>query len=273
MRLSEVNKEIEKNKKETKMVGIFLAVVFLVAELCFLGIGYKFKDYDGLGAMTFIMLVSMGIGIPKIYKESQKEHKTLIEKRTKLEQDEQFIKRRVVIYEAADDEQKKQLHRAYFDVNTAYKANFLGSMDLVCSTLTKMQMKKRVNSTAYGIAGTAAGGTALGYVAHLEAERRNDEIDRHNSELWKKSFQQEMEGERKQKAAKKQIEESEARLKELESEIERTKDVELKNWSYENYKDYDWSKVGRQSHIVTIEGVEYNVDGKGIGLSPVVDKE
>lgn len=111
------------------------------------------------------------------------------------------------------------------------------------------------------------------YVAHLEAERRNDEIDRHNSELWKKSFQQEMEGERKQKAAKKQIEESEARLKELESEIERTKDVELKNWSYENYKDYDWSKVGRQSRIVTIEGVEYNVDGKGIGLSPVVDKE
>lgn len=51
---------------------------------------------------------------------------------------------------------------------------------MVCSTLTKMQMKKRVNSTAYGIAGTAAGGTALGYVAHLEAERRNDEIDRHN---------------------------------------------------------------------------------------------
>lgn len=122
MRLSEVNKEIEKNKKETKMVGIFLAVVFLVAELCFFGIGYKFKDYDGLGAMTFIMLVIMGIGIPKIYKESQKEHKTLIEKRTKLEQDEQFIKRRVGIYEAADDEQKKQLHRAYFDVNeTAVK--------------------------------------------------------------------------------------------------------------------------------------------------------
>lgn len=106
MRLSEVNKEIEKNKKETKMIGIFLAVVFLVAELCFLGIGYKFKEYDGLGAMTFIMLVIMGIGIPKIYKESQKEHKTLIEKRTKLEQDEQFIKRRVGIYEAADDEQK-----------------------------------------------------------------------------------------------------------------------------------------------------------------------
>lgn len=177
MRLSEVNKEIEKNKKETKMVGIFLAVVFLVAELCFFGIGYKFKDYDGLGAMTFIMLVIMGIGIPKIYKESQKEHKTLIEKRTKLEQDEQFIKRRVGIYEAADDEQKKQLHRAYFDVNTAYKANFLGSMDLVCSTLTKMQMKKRVNSTAYGIAGTAAGGTALGYVAHLEAERRKGFFD------------------------------------------------------------------------------------------------
>ena len=82
-----------------------------------------------------------------------------------------------------------------------------------------------------------------------------------------------MEGERKQKEAKKQIEESEARLKELESEIERTKDVELKNWSYENYKDYDWSKVGRQSRMVTIEGVEYNVDRKGIGLSPVVDKE
>lgn len=273
MRLSEVNKEIEKNKKETKMVGIFLAVVFLVAELCFLGVGYKFKDYDGLGAMTFIMLVIMGIGIPKIYKESQKEHKTLIEKRTKLEQDEQFIKRRVGIYEAADDEQKKQLYRAYFDVNEAYKANFIGGMDLVCSTLTKMQMKKRVNSTAYGIAGTAAGGTALGYVAHLEAERRNDEIDRHNSELRKKSFQQEMEGEHKQKEAKKQIEESEARLKKLESEIERTKDVELKNWSYENYKDYDWSKVGRQSRMVTIEGVEYNVDRKGIGLSPVVDKE
>ena len=125
-------------------------------------------------------------------------------------------------------------------------------MDLVCSTLTKMQMKKRVNSTAYGIAGTAAGGTALGYVAHLEAERRNDEIDRHNSELRKKSFQQEMEGERKQKEAK---------------------DVELKNWSYENYKDYDWSKVGRQSRMVTIEGVEYNVDRKGIGLSPVVDEK
>lgn len=136
MRLSEVNKEIEKNKKETKMIGIFLAVVFLVAELCFLGIGYKFKEYDGLGAMTFIMLVIMGIGIPKIYKESQKEHKTLIEKRTKLEQDEQFIKRRVGIYEAADDEQKKQLHRAYFDVNTAYKANFLGSMDLVSFALS-----------------------------------------------------------------------------------------------------------------------------------------
>ena len=76
-----------------------------------------------------------------------------------------------------------------------------------------------------------------------------------------------------QKEAKKQIEESEARLKELESEIERTKDVELKNWSYENYKDYDWSKVGRQSRMVTIEGVEYNVDKKGIGLSPVVDEK
>lgn len=273
MRVSEINKEIEKKKKGFKKVGIFLVVEFVVLELCILGVGYKFKNYDGLGFIMLLVLVIMGVGIPMGYKADQKELKTLIEKRTKLEQDEQFIKRRVGIYEAADDEQKKQLSRAYFDVNTAYKANFIGGMDLVCSTLTKMQMKKRVNSTAYGIAGTAAGGTALGYVAHLEAERRNDEIDRHNSELWKKSFQQEMEGERKQKAAKKQIEESEARLKELESEIERTKDVELKNWSYENYKDYDWSKVGRQSRIVTIEGVEYNVDGKGIGLSPVVDKE
>lgn len=41
MRLSEVNKEIEKNKKETKMIGIFLAVVFLVAELCFLGTAFS----------------------------------------------------------------------------------------------------------------------------------------------------------------------------------------------------------------------------------------
>lgn len=271
MRVSEINKEIEKGEKWCKWGIIFMVTLFAAVELFELWFSYKIGYYDG--ELTFMMLV---IGVPVgvfAYINTKKSIKPLIEKRTKLEQDEQFIKRRVGIYEAADDEQKKQLHRAYFDVNTAYKANFLGSMDLVCSTLTKMQMKKRVNSTAYGIAGTAAGGTALGYVAHLEAERRNDEIDRHNSELWKKSFQQEMEGERKQKAAKKQIEESEARLKELESEIERTKDVELKNWSYENYKDYDWSKVGRQSRIVTIEGVEYNVDGKGIGLSPVVDKE
>lgn len=273
MRVSEINKEIEKKKKVFKKVGIFLAVEFIVIELCFLGVCYKSKDYDDLGLMTLAELIIIGVCIPMGYKADQKELKTLIEKRTKLEQDEQFIKRRVGIYEAADEEQKKQLHSAYFDVNEAYRANALGGMDLVCSALTKMQMKKRVNSTAYGIAGTAAGGTALGFVAHLEAERRNDEIDRHNSELWKKSFQQEMEGERKQKEAKKQIEESEARLKELESEIERTKDIELKNWSYENYKDYDWRKVGRESHIVTIEGVEYNVDRKGIGLSPVVDKK
>lgn len=273
MRVSEINKEIEKMEKVSKKVRIFLVVEFVVIELCCLGIGYKFKDYYCLGLATLMELVIIGVCIPMAYKADQKELKTLIEKRIKLEQDEQFIKRRVGIYEAADDEQKKQLSGAYFDVNEAYKANFIGGMDLVCSTLTKMQMKKRVNSTAYGIAGTAAGGTALGYVAHLEAERRNDEIDRHNSELRKKSFQQEMEGERKQKEAKKQIEESEARLKELESEIERTKDVELKNWSYENYKDYDWSKVGRQSRMVTIEGVEYNVDRKGIGLSPVVDEK
>lgn len=273
MRVSEINKEIEKRKKVSKKVGIFLVVEFVVLELCFLGIGYKLNDYYGLGLMTLMELVIIGVCIPMGYKADQKELKTLIEKKTKLEQDEQFIKRRVGIYEAADDEQKKQLHRAYFDVNEAYKANFIGGMDLVCSTLTKMQMKKRVNSTAYGIAGTAAGGTALGYIAHLEAERRNDEIDRHNSELRKKSFQQEMEGERKQKEAKKQIEESETRLKELESEIERTKDIELKNWSYENYKDYDWRNVGRESRIVTIEGVEYNVNRKGIGLSPVVDKK
>lgn len=273
MRVSEINKEIEKNKKWCKWGIIFMVALFAVIELCLLGIGYKFKNYDGLGFITLLVLVIMGVGIPIAYKASQKDLKPLIEKRKKLEQDEQFIKRRVGIYEAADDEQKKQLHRAYFDVNEAYKANFIGGMDLVCSTLTKMQMKKRVDSTAYGIAGTAAGGTALGYIAHLEAERRNDEIDRHNSELWKKSFQQEMEGERKQKEAKKQIEESEARLKELESEIERTKDIELKNWSYENYKDYDWRNVGRESRIVTIEGVEYNVNRKGIGLSPVVDKK
>lgn len=273
MRVSEINEEIEKKEKVFKKVVIFLVVEFVVLELCFLGVGYKFKDYDGLGLMTLAELIIIGVVIPMGYKADQKEIKTLIEKRTKLEQDEQFIKRRVGIYEAADDEQKKQLHRAYFDVNEAYKANFIGGMDLVCSTLTKMQMKKRVDSTAYGIAGTAAGGTALGYIAHLEAERRNDEIDRHNSELWKKSFQQEMEGERKQKEAKKQIEESEARLKELESEIERTKDIELKNWSYENYKDYDWRNVGREARIVTIEGVEYNVNRKGIGLSPVVDKK
>lgn len=273
MRVSEINKEIEKKEKGFKKVGIFLVVEFVVIELCYLGVCYKFKDYDGLGLITFVELIIIGVSIPILYKVNQKDLKHLIEKRTKLEQDEQFIKRRVGVYEAADDEQKKQLHRAYFDVNEAYKANFIGGMDLVCSTLTKMQMKKRVNSTAYGIAGTAAGGTALGYVAHLEAERRNDEIDRHNSELRKKSFQQEMEGERKQKEAKKQIEESEARLKELESEIERTKDIELKNWSYENYKDYDWSKVGREARIVTIEGVDYNVDRKGIGLSPVVDKK
>lgn len=273
MRVSEINKEIEKKEKVFKKVVIFLVVEFVVLELCFLGVCYKFKDYDGLGLMTLVELIIIGVGIPMGYKADQKELKTLIEKRTKLEQDEQFIKRRVGIYEAADDEQKKQLHRAYFDVNEAYKANFIGGMDLVCSTLTKMQMKKRVDSTAYGIAGTAAGGTALGLIAHLEAERRNDEIDRHNSELRKKSFQQEMEGERKQKEAKKQIEESEAKLKELESEIERTKDIELKNWSYENYKDYDWCNVGREARIVTIEGVEYNVNRKGIGLSPVVDKK
>lgn len=271
MRVSEINKEIEKNKKWCKWTEIFLVVVFAAVELFELWFSYKIGYYDG--ESTFMMLViEVPIGLFG-YINTKKSIKPLIEKRTKLEQDEQFIKRRVGIYEAADDEQKKQLSGAYFDVNAAYHANFIGSMDLVCSTLTKMQMKKRVNSTAYGIAGTAAGGTALGYVAHLEAERRNDEIDRHNSELWKKSFQQEMEGERKQKAAKKQIEESEARLKELESEIERTKDIELKNWSYENYKDYDWSKVGRQSRMVTIEGVEYNVDRKGIGLSPVVDKK
>lgn len=281
MRLSEVNKEIEDYKKLWKVVGVLTAIGFIALEIFLFQTSYtrsiytyaRIRDYKLFGGVTAAIVVYMAILTIWAYRKYKKALKPLIEKRTKLEQDEQFIKRRVGIYEAADDEQKKQLNRAYFDVNTAYKANFLGSMDLVCSTLTKMQMKKRINSTAYGIAGTAAGGTALGYVAHLEAERRNDEIDRHNSELWKKSFQQEMEGERKQKEAKKQIEESEARLKELESEIERTKDVELKNWSYENYKDYDWSKVGRQSRIVTIEGVEYNVDGKGIGLSPVVDKE
>ena len=273
MRVSEINKEIEKKEKVFKKVVIFLVVEFVVLELCFLGVGYKFKDYDGLGLMTLAELIIIGVVIPMGYKADQKELKTLIEKRTKLEQDEQFIKRRVGIYEAADEEQKKQLSGAYFDVNEAYHENSLGAMDLLLASLTKSQMKKKVDSRAYGIAGTVTGGTALGLITHLEAERRNDEIDRYNSELWKKSFQQEMEGERKQKAAKKQIEESEARLKELESEIERTKDVELKNWSYENYKDYDWSKVGRQSRMVTIEGVEYNVDGKGIGLSPVVDKK
>lgn len=271
MRVSEINKEIEKGKKWCKGGIIFMVVLFAAVELFELWFSYKIGYYDG--ELTFMMLVIVvPVGV-FAYINTKKSIKPLIEKRTKLEQDEQFIKRRVGIYEAADDEQKKQLSGAYFDVNEAYQANFLGSMDLVCSALTKMQMKKRVNSTAYGIAGTAAGGTALGYIAHLEAERRNDEIDRHNSELRKKSFQQEMEGERKQKEAKKQIEESEARLKELESEIERTKDIELKNWSYENYKDYDWRNVGRESRIVTIEGVEYNVDRKGIGLSPVVDKK
>ena len=126
MRVSEINKEIEKKKKGFKKVGIFLVVEFVVLELCILGVGYKFKNYDGLGFIMLLVLVIMGVGIPMGYKADQKELKTLIEKRTKLEQDEQFIKRRVGIYEAADDEQKKQLSRAYFDVNTAYKANFIG---------------------------------------------------------------------------------------------------------------------------------------------------
>lgn len=273
MRVSEINEEIEKKEKVFKKVVIFLVIEFVVLELCFLGVGYKFKDYDGLGLMTLAELIIIGVVIPMGYKADQKELKTLIEKRTKLEQDEQFIKRRVGIYEAADEEQKMKLRAAYQDINAAYHADSLGCRDLLLASLTKSQMKKKVDSRAYGIAGTVTGGTALGLITHLEAERRNDEIERHNSELWKKSFQQEMEGERKRKAAKKQIEESEASLKGLEGEIERTKDVELKNWSYENYKDYDWSKVGRQSRMVTIEGVEYNVDGKGIGLSPVVDKK
>ena len=106
MRVSEINKEIEKRKKVSKKVGIFLVVEFVVLELCFLGIGYKLNDYYGLGLMTLMELVIIGVCIPMGYKADQKELKTLIEKRTKLEQDEQFIKRRVGIYEAADDEQK-----------------------------------------------------------------------------------------------------------------------------------------------------------------------
>lgn len=271
MRVSEINKEIEKNKKWCKWGIIFMVALFAAVELFELWCSYKIGYYDG--ESTFMMLF---IGVPLglfAYINTKKSIKPLIEKRTKLEQDEQFIKRRVGIYEAADEEQKMKLRAAYRDINTAYHENALGARDLLLASLTKSQMKKKVDSRAYGIAGTVTGGTALGLITHLEAERRNDEIERHNSELWKKSFQQELEGERKRKAAKKQIEESEASLKGLESEIERAKDVELKNWSYENYKDYDWSKVGRQSHIVTIEGVEYKVDGKGIGLSPVVDKK
>lgn len=277
MRLSEVNKEIEDYKKLWKVVGVLTAIGFVAFEIFVFQTSYSRYIYTYanklFGAVTAVMVVYMALFVLWAYRKIKKTLKPLIEKRTKLEQDEQFIKRRVGIYEAADEGQRMELRAAYRDINAAYHADSLGCRDLLLASLTKSQMKKKVDSKAYGIAATVTGGTALGLITHLEAERRNDEIERHNSELWKKSFQQEMEGEHKRKEAKKQIEESEARLKELESEIERTKDVELKNWSYENYKDYDWSKVGRQSRMVTIEGVEYNVDGKGIGLSPVVDKK
>ena len=122
MRVSEINKEIEKGKKWCKGGIIFMVVLFAAVELFELWFSYKIGYYDG--ELTFMMLVIVvPVGV-FAYINTKKSIKPLIEKRTKLEQDEQFIKRRVGIYEAADDEQKKQLSGAYFDVNEAYQANF-----------------------------------------------------------------------------------------------------------------------------------------------------
>ena len=209
MRLSEVNKEIEDYKKLWKVVGVLAAIGFIALEIFLFQTSYtrsiytyaRIRDYKLFGGVTAAIVVYMAILTIWAYRKYKKALKPLIEKRTKLEQDEQFIKRRVGIYEAADEGQRMELRAAYRDINAAYHADSLGCRDLLLASLTKSQMKKKVDSKAYGIAATVTGGIALGLITHLEAERRNDEIERHNSELWKKSFQQEMEGEHKRKEA------------------------------------------------------------------------
>ena len=270
MTVDKLNKRIEKQAKQTQTIKIIDYVWF-----SFLGVGgivliilSTIEEYIGF-AVWGVVLLLFAVGLLILLQIELKKDNSLEKleawKKHLLESEDE-IRRRVGLYQAADEEQKKCLKSAYQAERSAYQEKGIAVIDM----LAKYSGKRRLeNSTAKGLVGAAVGGATLGYIAHRDAEKRNEEIRKKNFEVDRKVS----EAEEKISHAEKKIAQIYEQMWEIESEIEQSKNINVKDWSYNNYKDFEWSNVGKDGLVIVLEGVEYRVENKGIGLKLLIDRD